>query len=42
MEFLEQIKERTEYQAWFFGHYHVNRKIDEKTFCVFQQTVRIF
>ena len=30
-----------DYKHWFFGHYHFNRKIDEKKTCLYQEIVEL-
>lgn len=40
-EYLETIKQTTEYKKWFFGHYHVDKAINEKDFCVFRKIMQI-
>lgn len=39
--FLETVKQDLNYNAWFFGHYHVNKNIDDKHFCLYEQIVQI-
>lgn len=39
--FLETVKSDLDYKSWFFGHYHVNKKVDDKHFCLYEQIVRI-
>jgi DNA repair exonuclease SbcCD nuclease subunit len=39
--FLEMIKQRCKYQAWFFGHYHIDRDIDDKHTVLYQRLLKI-
>lgn len=39
--FFETIKEKAAYQAWYFGHYHTDRTIEERFFCLFDQIHQI-
>lgn len=39
--FLETISWDLDFTAWFFGHYHVNKKLADKFFCLYEQIVRI-
>ena len=40
-DFLQEIKEKAKYHYWLFGHYHDNRKIDDKHILLWEQIVRI-
>lgn len=33
---LEQLKNKITFDHWFFGHYHINRNLDEKFTCLFE------
>ena len=39
--YFEEIRATTEYKAWLFGHYHINRKINDKEICIYEQITRI-
>ena len=39
--FLEEIHSRTEYTAWFAGHYHDDRQITSKDAVLYEQILRI-
>ena len=39
--FLEEIRCRSQFHYWLFGHYHDNRIIDEKCVMLYEQMVRI-
>lgn len=39
--FLQDIKERLEYKRWFFGHHHIDKLVNEKEICLFEQIVRV-
>lgn len=41
-EYLQEIKDRTEYEHWFFGHFHDNQLIaSENATCMYQEIKRI-
>ena len=40
-DFLQEVKEKTEYSYWLFGHYHDNRAIDSKHVLLWEQIVQI-
>ena len=40
-EFLEVIKNEVEYMHWYFGHYHLNKSIDEKHTCLYDQIIKL-
>lgn len=40
-DFLQEVKEKTNYHYWLFGHYHGNRAIDEKHFLLWEQIVQV-
>ena len=40
-DYLEIIKQTIEYEKWFFGHYHIDKVIDEKDLCVFRKIMQI-
>lgn len=33
---LEQLKSKITFDHWFFAHYHINRNLDEKFTCLFE------
>lgn len=39
--YLEEVKNTVEYKKHFFGHMHVNRAVNDKDICVYEQIVRI-
>ncbi|MBQ3356888.1 MAG: hypothetical protein IJG45_07255 [Oscillospiraceae bacterium] len=39
--FLEWVMYQTEYKAWFFGHWHTDRKIYEKFRALYYEVIRI-
>ena len=39
--YFEEIKQTTDYGAWFFGHHHKNQKLMGKDFVLFEQIIRI-
>ena len=40
-EFLEEVRVKTEYKIWIFGHMHEDRRINERDFCLYYQIVRV-
>jgi predicted phosphodiesterase len=40
-DFLETIKEKATYQAWYFGHYHTDGMVEERFVCLFNQINQI-
>ena len=39
--YLEEIRCNTEYKRWIFGHYHIDKAINDRDICLFEQIVRI-
>lgn len=39
--FFDKLDGRLEYKHWFFGHYHVDKKVDEKHTAVFNKIYQI-
>lgn len=39
--FLEIIKQDCKYKKWFFGHYHIDKKIDDKHYAVYGNIIEI-
>ena len=39
--YLEEIKAECNYKKHFFGHMHVNRAVNEKDICLYEQIIRI-
>ena len=40
-EKLEQVKNNITYDKWFFGHYHVNCRLDNKHHCLFEDFIEV-
>lgn len=40
-QYLEKIRQMTEYKAWFFGHHHVDRQVTEKDSVLYYEIQRI-
>lgn len=40
-KFFDELLQRLEFRNWFFGHYHEDRKIDEKFIMLYDQIVKI-
>ena len=38
---LEQVREAVSYDRWFWGHYHANRRIDDKHFMLFEGMIQL-
>ena len=35
-DMLEQLKDKITFDHWYFGHYHINRDLNEKFTCLFE------
>ena len=40
-QYLEEIKQTVDYKKWFFGHYHLNRNVNDKEIVIYEQIIRI-
>ena len=40
-DFLQKIRDKTDYRYWLFGHYHDNRMIDARHILLWEQIVQI-
>ncbi|MDD7403625.1 MAG: metallophosphoesterase family protein [Butyribacter sp.] len=40
-DYLDRIKTRTEYRWHFFGHMHLDKAINDKDICLYEQIIRI-
>lgn len=40
-EYLEEVKQNTEYERWFMGHMHINRAMNDKDILIYEQIVRV-
>ena len=40
-DFLDAVKNEATYKHWYFGHYHIDRDIDEKHTCLYYEIVKI-
>lgn len=40
-DYLEELKGRLEYKKWYFGHYHVDRAVNDKEIVVYDDIVQI-
>ena len=40
-DFLEKIKQTTQFKKWFFGHYHDNKCINAEEILLYEQIIRI-
>lgn len=38
--YLQEIKDKLNYRKWFFGHHHMNKEINEKEICLYEQIIR--
>lgn len=41
-DYLEVIRQKTDFKRWFFGHYHDNRQINEREILMYEQIIRIW
>ena len=39
--YLEEIKQNTKFNKWFFGHYHDNRNVSAEEILLYEQIIRI-
>lgn len=39
--YLEEIKASTEYKKHLFGHMHINKAINDRDICIYEQIIRI-
>jgi len=40
-DFFERLKNTLSYEQWFFGHYHVDRRMDERHVAVFDRIIQL-
>lgn len=40
--FLDRICSDLKFKKWYFGHYHIDRQIDDKFFALFNNVVPMF
>ncbi len=40
-DYLEEIKQITDYKKWFFGHYHDNLNVNDKEIMLYEQVIRV-
>ena len=40
-DFLQKIRDKTDFRYWLFGHYHDNRMIDARHILLWEQIVQI-
>ena len=40
-DYLEEIRQNTSFQKWFFGHYHDNRNVNAQEILIYEQMIRI-
>ena len=38
---LEELKNNILYEKWFFAHYHIDRKLDDKHMCLFEDFIEL-
>lgn len=38
-DFLDALKNQVSYDKWYFGHYHIDREVDEKHIAVFDKII---
>ena len=39
--YLEEIRQKTNFKKWFFGHYHENRNVNAQEIMIYEQIIRI-
>ena len=40
-EFLDKLEAVKNYNQWYFGHYHIDKKIDDQFECMYNRIIRI-
>ena len=40
-EFFDRLEEKGRFSCWLFGHYHDNRKLDNRHICLYEQIVKL-
>ena len=40
-KFFDQISQRLSFKHWYFGHYHIDKEINDKYTCLYQKVTRI-
>lgn len=40
-DYLEEVKERTRFHYWLFGHYHDNKILDDRFVLLWEQMIRV-
>ena len=40
-KYLEEVRQKTNYKYWLFGHMHISKAINDKDICLYEQIVRI-
>lgn len=40
-DYLDEVRAKTEFKKWFFGHYHANRNVNDKEICIYEQIIRV-
>lgn len=40
-DYLEDVRWKCEFGRWVCGHYHINREVDERTWVLYEQIVRL-
>lgn len=40
-EYLEEVRQNTEYTYWYMGHMHINKAMNDKDILIYEQIVRI-
>ena len=40
-DYLEEVKQKTMFKKWFFGHYHDNRNVSAQEILLYEQIIRI-
>lgn len=41
IDFFDVINQKLNFKQWFFGHYHLDRKITDKHICVFNEFISV-
>lgn len=41
-KYLEEVRQKTQFRKWFFGHYHDNRMVNAEEILIYEQIIRIW
>ena len=41
-DYFDEIREKTQFKKWFFGHYHIDRNVSPSEIALYEQIIRIY